>query len=430
MAPGTLRPATLTVRPKLKHMTQREISPTPRDANLPSSRLPGFYELPVTARQSIVTNAGSLSPKDQDNLKELGALSPELLDVFIENAVGAFALPLGIATNFRINGEDVLVPMAVEESSVLAAASHGAKLARLGGGFTTTSTDPVMTGQVQVFTDDAEGFADYLEQNRSALIAYANDGQQRLIARGGGARSLTWRRIPEIAATILYIDIDTRDAMGANIVNTMCEKVATWIMTQFDCEIGLRILTNLTDKRMVKATCTVPWSAFHRDEKTGKEIVAKIERAYRFAQYDVYRATTHNKGVMNGVDAVVIATGNDWRAVEAGAHAYCCRSGRYQPMSAWEQNGAGDLEGEMELPLAVGTVGGVTKLHPTAKIALKILGNPTARGLAEIICATGLAQNLSALRALATEGIQKGHMRLHQGNLAMQKSPKRQGASK
>lgn len=395
-----------------------------------SSRLPGFYELPVTARQSIVSDAGQLAPKDREDLQELGALNPELLDVFIENAVGAFALPLGVATNFKINGLDVLVPMAVEESSVLAAASHGAKLARQGGGFLTSSTDPVMTGQVQVFTDDSAGFAAYLEENSQKLIDYANDGQQRLLARGGGARAITSRRIPEIAATVLYIDIDTRDAMGANIVNTMCEKVATQIMTQFDCEIGLRILTNLTDKRMVKASCVVPWSAFHHDEKTGKEIVAKIERAYRFAQYDVYRATTHNKGVMNGIDAVVIATGNDWRAVEAGAHAYCCRSGQYQPMSAWEQNAAGDLEGVMELPLSVGTVGGVTKLHPTAKIALKILGNPTARGLAEIICATGLAQNLSALRALATEGIQKGHMRLHQGNLKMQQSSQRQGATK
>lgn len=398
--------------------------------DISSSRFPGFYELPISYRQKIVSKYGKLSPIELDTLKKLGSVSSELLDVFIENAIGSFSMPLGVATNFSVNGKDVMVPMAVEETSVLAAASHGAKLARIGGGFKTSSTEPIMTGQIQVYTDEPEALERLVEERRQELLDYANDGQKRLIARGGGAKALSFRRIPEISATIFYLDIDTRDAMGANIVNTMCEKIATRLMMIFDCEIGLRILTNLTDKRIAKAKCTVPWTAFHKDPTIGKEIVSKIEKAYQFAKYDVYRATTHNKGVMNGIDSVVIATGNDWRAVEAGAHAYCCRTGVYQPMSQWSQNQQGHLEGILELPLAVGTVGGVTKLHPIANIALKILGNPSAQGLAEIICATGLAQNLSALRALATEGIQKGHMRLHQGNLKMIEKNNRQGATK
>ena len=389
----------------------------------PSSRLPGFYEMPARERQEIVARFSDLSDEEKQGLGNFGSLTADTTDVFIENAVGTMALPLGIATNFRLNGRDILIPMAVEETSVLAAASHGAKLARQGGGFTTSSTAPVMTGQIQIFPKQDYDFDTILEQEKEALLALANQGHQSLQERGGGAVDLHWRYIDEISSLIMYLDVDTRDAMGANIVNTMAEKVSTRLPELFDCDIGLRILTNLNDKRLAKARCLVPAKAFASAEFDADEVVQGIVRAYEFAAHDVYRATTHNKGVMNGIDPVVIATGNDWRAVEAGAHAWCCRKGVYQPMTRWWANADGDLEGELELPMAVGTVGGVTRLHPTARAALKLMGSPTARGLAEIICAVGLAQNLSALRALASEGIQRGHMSLHQKNIAMRQQP-------
>lgn len=390
-----------------------------RDTSEPSSRLPGFYELPVGERRAIVTRFANLSEQEAAALGSSGALTAELTDVFIENAVGGFNLPLGIATNFRVNGRDILVPMAVEETSVLAAASHGAKLARSSGGFVTSSTDPVMTGQIQLFPRSAIDFDQLLQGRKAEILEFANDGHQRLLARGGGAKDLSWRYISEIRALVLYLDVDTRDAMGANIVNTMCEKVSTKVARWLDCDIGLRILTNLNDKRMAQASCIIKKEAFDSKEFDGAEVVAAIESAYLFARHDVYRAATHNKGVMNGIDPVVIATGNDWRAVEAGAHAYACRTGVYQPLTTWSITNDGNLLGELKIPLSVGTVGGVTKLHPTAQAALKILGHPNARKLAEVICAVGLAQNLSALRALASEGIQKGHMHLHQQNLQL-----------
>ncbi len=384
-----------------------------------SSRLPGFYELPIGQRREIVMGMGRLDRSQNAVLGDFGSLSAELVDVFIENGVGTFALPLGIATNFLINGQDVLVPMAVEESSVVAAASHGAKLARAGGGFQTSSTAPVGTGQVQVFLREPCDFETILSAERAHLIAYANEGHHRLLARGGGAQSLSWRYIEPLKSLVLYIDIDTRDAMGANMINTMCERLGKRMQELLPCEVGLRILTNLCDKRIARAHCLVPKNTLSNREFNGDEVVDRIEQAYLFAAHDVYRATTHNKGVMNGIDPVVIATGNDWRAVEAGAHAYSCRTGVYQPMTRWWKNSQGDLEGEIELPMALGTVGGVTTLHPTAQGALKLLGSPSAQGLAEIVVAVGLAQNLSALRALASEGIQRGHMSLHESNLRM-----------
>ncbi|MFW7377474.1 MAG: hydroxymethylglutaryl-CoA reductase, degradative [Oligoflexus sp.] len=384
-----------------------------------SSRLPGFYEIPVSERRDIVSRFAELSLEESKALATFGALSPELTDVFIENAVGTFAMPLGIATNFQINGRDVLIPMAVEETSVVAAASHGAKLARAGGGFRTSSTPPIGTGQIQIFPHERLDFDAILEREKKSLIALANEGQERLLARGGGACNLGWRYFSSINSLVLYLDVDTRDAMGANMINSMCERIGKRLPELIPGEVGLRILTNLTDKRLARASCRVPKESLKNAEFSGEEVVDRIEKAYLFAAHDVYRATTHNKGVMNGIDPVVIATGNDWRAVEAGAHAYCCRNGVYEPMTRWRKNAAGDLEGEIELPIAVGTVGGVTKLHPTAQTALKLLGHPSSQGLAEIICAVGLAQNLSALRALASEGIQKGHMSLHQGNLQL-----------
>ena len=387
-----------------------------------SSRLPGFYELPIGERRHLVARVARLGPEEEAQLGLFGSLTPELADVFIENAVGTYPLPLGVATNFRINGRDLLVPMAVEESSVLAAASHGAKLARSGGGFETSSTAPIMTGQIQFFPRDMDQAIAAIKEHKQHWLDLANQSQSRLVARGGGAKDLSWRVITEMKSLVIYLDIDTRDAMGANIVNTMAEQLSSLVASEIECRMGLRILTNLTDKRLARAQCLVKKAAFDSKEFSGSQVVRGIVDAYLFAKYDPYRAATHNKGVMNGIDPVVIATGNDWRAVEAGAHAYCTRQGGYAPMTRWEETAEGDLAGFIELPMAVGTVGGVTKLHPLAQAALKILGFPSACALAEIICAVGLAQNLSALRALASEGIQKGHMSLHQKNLEMMKS--------
>lgn len=387
------------------------------DDNPRCSRLPGFYELPITERVKVAQAFAALHDHEADQLSKFGALTPELTDVFIENAIGTFALPLGLATNFRINGTDVLVPMAVEETSVLAAASHGAKLARAGGGFVATSTDPIMTGQIQLILTGAADFDAILEDRRDDLLAYANRGHERLVERGGGAKDITWRYIEAIKSLVIHLHINTCDAMGANIVNTMCEKLSAVLMELFPCDVGLRILTNLTDRRLTRVHCTVPATAFDSPEFDGAQVVERIIMAYEFAAHDIYRAATNNKGVMNGIDPVLIATGNDWRAVEAGAHAFASRDGTYRPLATWAKAADGALHGTLELPMAVGTVGGVTKLHPTAQAALRLLGSPDARTLAEIVTSVGLAQNLSALRALASEGIQRGHMSLHRSNL-------------
>jgi hydroxymethylglutaryl-CoA reductase len=392
-----------------------------------SSRLPGFYELPIGERLRIAADFSHLDATDRKNLGAFGAMNPELVDVFIENGVGSFSLPLGIATNFLVNGRDILVPMAVEESSVLAAASHGAKLARSGGGFRTSATEPMMIGQVQLFLKPDVPYDQILTERKTELLHYINIGHERLIGRGGGAKDLTWRYLDPIEVLVVHIHIDTRDAMGANIVNTMAEKLSGIMQELMPCEIGLRILTNLTDQRLAKAECLVKKEALHTQGFDGTEVVERIVKAYEFAYYDPYRAATHNKGIMNGIDPVVIATGNDWRAVEAGAHAWAARSGRYLPMTKWSRTSNGDLHGELEIPMAVGVVGGVTKLHPTAQAALRLLGSPDAQNLAQIIVAVGLAQNLSALRALASEGIQRGHMSLHSKNLDLLR---RQGATK
>ena len=397
------------------HFPQRKDSPASRF----SSRLPGFYELGISQRREIIQDLAQIDPKQSENFGDFSTLNAELVNVFIENGIGTMALPLGVATNFHINGQDILVPMAVEETSVVAAASHGAKLARLGGGFITSSTAPIGTGQIQLYPTEDVDYDRILTEFTPELIAHAHDGQQRLLARGGGVRDIRWRFIDAIQSLVIYVDIDTRDAMGANLINTICEKLSKRVSELIPCEMGLRILTNLCDKRMARAQCRVPKEALSNQEFTGPEVVDRIVQAYLFAAHDVYRATTHNKGVMNGIDPVVIATGNDWRAVEAGAHAYACRSGVYQPMTKWRKNADGDLEGDIELPMAVGTVGGVTTLHPTAQAAIKLLGSPNAQALAEIIVTVGLAQNLSALRALASEGIQRGHMSLHQGNIRL-----------
>ena len=402
--------------------TTRTDEPANADQEQKSSRFPGFYALTLEARQQAMTVFADLSEDQEQAMTSFNALSEELASTFIENAVGTMGLPLGIATNFKINGKDIIIPMAVEESSVLAAASHGAKFARMGGGFTTNSTLPIGTGQIQVFPKEKQDFDAIFTKEKQGLIDFANAGQERLLARGGGAIDINWKYIEATNSLVFYLDVNTCDAMGANLINTMCEKLSVRIAQIIECSIGLRILTNLTDKRLARAHCLVPKEALTNREFDGADVVDRIVSAYEFAAHDVYRATTHNKGVMNGIDPVVIATGNDWRAVEAGSHAYCCRNGRYEPMTKWWKNANGDLEGSIELPIAVGTVGGVTKLHPSAQAALKVLGNPSGRELSEIIVAVGLAQNLSALRALGSEGIQRGHMSLHESNMALSRS--------
>jgi hydroxymethylglutaryl-CoA reductase len=284
---------------------------------------------------------------------------------------------MGIATNFRINGRDLLIPMAVEESSVVAAASHGAKLARSKGGFRTSSTAPVGTGQIQIYPHKKQDFDAILEKHKAQLIALANEGHERLLSRGGGAQNLSWRYFSTMESLVLYLDVDTRDAMGANMINTLCERLAKRLIEIIPGEMGLRILTNLTDKRLARATCTVAKEALKNSEFSGEEVVERIEKAYLFAAHDVYRATTHNKGVMNGIDAVAIATGQDWRAIEAGAHAWAARNGSYGPLARWWVDEAGALVGELDAPMAVGTVGGPIRLHPTVKLLLSVSSRVT-----------------------------------------------------
>jgi hydroxymethylglutaryl-CoA reductase len=345
-------------------------------------------------------------------------LPPALRDSLIENVVGAYALPVGVATNFTVNGRDVLVPMAVEESSVVAAASHGAKIARKHGGFTAHAAPPVMMAQVQlVDVPDFNVAQRNVYASATEIAAAAEGASAGLAKRGGGYRGFRVRTVETVAGKCLVVHllVDVRDAMGANAVNSVAEAVAPVLAQVTGGRPLLRILTNLADERVARAE-----AVFDVDELGGPQVAQDVVRGWAFADADPYRAATHNKGVMNGVDAVVMATGNDWRAVEAGAHAWAARSGQYRSLTTYTLTEEGHLRGRIELPLALGIVGGVTRLHPSAQAALKVLGVKTAGELAEVAAAVGLAQNLSALRALASEGIQKGHMRLHAHNLALQ----------
>jgi hydroxymethylglutaryl-CoA reductase len=352
-----------------------------------------------------------------------GGLSPDAADPMIENVVGLHSLPLGIALNFQVNGRDVLVPMTLEEPSVVAGASFMAKLARLGGGFTATTTDPLMIGQLQVIrVTNLEEAKLKLYEHRAALLAEADSIDPILKKFGGGARDLEVRTIddsPIGAFLVVHLIYDVRDAMGANAVNTACERLAPRIEAITGGKVHLRILSNLADRRIARARCTVPVKELAFDDFSGEEVRDGIIAAYAFAAVDPYRAATHNKGIMNGVDAVVIATGNDWRAIEAGAHAYAARSGKYTSLSTWGRDRDDNLVGTLEMPMAVGIVGGATKVHPAAQASVKLMGVKSASELAEIIVSVGLAQNLAALRALATEGIQRGHMALHARQVAI-----------
>jgi hydroxymethylglutaryl-CoA reductase len=390
-----------------------------------SSRVSRFYEKSPEERVRLVQELVSLTDAEVQVLSD--GLTLDQAAVMIENVVGRYTLPLGIATNFQINGRDRLVPMVIEEPSVVAAASHAAKLVRDGGGFTTESTEPIMIGQIQVLdAPDLAAAAQAVLSAEAELRGEIDQLHPSIVARGGGARELEVSTFPDSPVgpmLVVHLLLDTRDAMGANAVNTAVEALAPRIEALTGGRTVLRILSNLSDRRLARARCRVPASSLHPisqwERETGGEVVRGIVEAQALAEVDPYRAATHNKGVMNGIDAVVIATGNDWRAVEAGAHAYAARSGRYRPLTDWHQNEHGDLVGTIELPLAVGIVGGATKAHPVAQLALKILEVESARELAEIMAAVGLAQNLAALRALVTEGIQRGHMALHARQVAL-----------
>lgn len=387
------------------------------------SRLPNFRALAPAERLAALAARCDLTPDEQALLANPGALDPARADGMIENVIGTFELPLGVAGNFQINGQDVLVPMAVEEPSVVAAASYMAKLARAGGGFQTSSTRPLMRAQVQVLgLGDPRGARLALLAERERIVARANERDRVLIGLGGGCQDIEVQVFPDTPRgpmLVLHLIVDVRDAMGANTVNTMAEAVAPLIEEITGGRVRLRILSNLADLRLSRARVRLTPQTLDTPERSGAEIIEGVLDAYVFAAVDPYRAATHNKGIMNGIDPVIVATGNDWRAIEAGAHAYACRDGRYTSLTHWEKDASGALVGTLEMPMPVGLVGGATKTHPLARLALKIMGVQSAQALGEVAVAVGLAQNLGALRALATEGIQRGHMALHARNIAL-----------
>jgi hydroxymethylglutaryl-CoA reductase len=380
------------------------------------SRIPGFYRLPVASRRDELRERADLTPADLGTL-ERGGLDLTTADRLVENAVGIYGLPLGLGLNFRVNGVDRLVPMAVEEPSVIAAASNAARIVRTGGGFQAEADDPIMTAQVELIgAPDAQRSRARIEADAEGILALANAAVPRLCERGGGARALEVRFTEDVPGLggriVVHIHVDCRDAMGANLVNTVAEAIASRLATLAGGQAGLRILTNLADRRLVRVVAPVPFAALATPEVDGARVAADVAAASRFAEDDPYRAATHNKGIMNGVDAVVIATGNDWRGVEAGAHAFAASTGRYRPLATWAVEGEA-LVGRLAMPMAVGTVGGTLQVHEGARLALRILGLTSARELGMVIGCVGLASNLAALRALATEGIQRGHMALH-----------------
>jgi len=388
-----------------------------------SSRLSGFYKKSVEERVGIVAAWADLTDQERAILTGERGLSVEQGDHMIENVVGTHALPLGIATNFMINGRDYLIPMVVEEPSVVAACSYAARLARQGGGFHATATDSLMVAQIQVLDVDDLWSARYeLLAHKGRLLDLADEANPGIVRRGGGARDVEVRILEETPVgpmLVVHLVYDTLDAMGANAVNTAAEALAPLVEEMSGGRVNLRILSNMADRRLVRVKATFPAEALTTKDFPGDLVVDRIIEAYALAAADPYRAATHNKGLMNGVDAVAVACGQDWRAVEAGAHAYAARDGRYTSLSRWGKTGGGDLVGTLEMPLAVGIVGGASRVHPTARVALKVLGVGSARELSEVMAAVGLAQNLGAIRALATEGIQRGHMELHARQVAV-----------
>ncbi|MBS7607335.1 MAG: hydroxymethylglutaryl-CoA reductase, degradative [Candidatus Bathyarchaeia archaeon] len=394
------------------------ILPILGDGNLRrTSEISGFYKLSIDERLRLVKEFADLTDDEVNMLKAPSSLSLDLADRMIENVIGIFPMPLAIAVNFLINGRDYMIPMVIEETSVVAAASYGAKMTRSKGGIFTSSTEPIMIGQIQaVRIKDPHRARMAILESKEEILKKANEQDPLLVSVGGGAKDLRVKVIDTIRGPMVITEllVDCRDAMGANAVNTMCEAVAPLIERITGGKVFLRIVSNLATERLARA-----WTVVDKNAVGGEEVVDGIIEAYAFAAADPYRAATHNKGILNGVIAVALATCNDHRAIEAGAHAYAARTGRYLPLSVWEKNEDGDLVGSIEMPMAVGIIGGATRVHPIAKIALKILGVKSARELAEVMAAVGLAQNLAALRALAHEGIQRGHMSLHARNIAI-----------
>ncbi|WP_425430096.1 hydroxymethylglutaryl-CoA reductase, degradative [Cystobacter ferrugineus] len=384
-----------------------------------TSRLAGFHKLSMVARHEKLAEMLNLSEEDLAQLQGISALQPGLANQMIENAVGTFSLPLGLGLNLQVNGKDYLVPMAVEEPSVVAAVSFASKIVREAGGFTAETDEPIMIGQVQLtrYGDPTEATQKILAA-REAILALANSFHPSMVKRGGGCKDIEVRVLPAPEGPrgepllVVHLVIDTQDAMGANLINTMAEGVAPLIEQLTGGKVYLRILSNLADRRLARAMCRIPLEALSDFDMPGASIAEGIYQASRFALADPYRAATHNKGIMNGIDSVAIATGQDWRAIEAGAHAFACRDGQYRPLSTWHVEG-GHLVGRIELPMALGTVGGPIKVHPGVQIAMKLVNISSARELSMVFAAVGLAQNFAAVRALGSIGIQKGHMALH-----------------
>lgn len=387
-----------------------------------SSRLSGFYKLTRAERIAFVSDWASLTEADTQVLLS-GGLSNSQATQMVENGLGTLGIPLGVAVNFTINGKDKLIPMAVEEPSVIAAVSNAARIVRTGGGFETSSSDPIMIGQIQVLdVPDLLLAKARILHSKDELMKTADSISTSIVKRGGGSRDIEVRIFedsPMGAMMVVHLLYDTRDAMGANAINTAVETIAPRIAELTGGRTNLRILSNLSDRRTATARCLIPHEALVSKTLTGRSVAQFIAEANAFAVVDPYRATTHNKGIMNGIDAVCIATGNDWRAIEAGAHAYAARNGQYSAMTDWHLTADGDLYGELTIPMAVGIVGGATKVHPTAQVAMKILNIEHATDLAEIMVCVGLAQNLAAIRALATTGIQAGHMKMHARQVAL-----------
>lgn len=376
----------------------------------------GFHKLTLSQRAAEVAEFSGLTAEEIGRLTDPGALSNEVADHVIENVIGTYQLPIGVAMNFLINGKEYVIPMVVEEASVVAAASNAAKMALPGGGFRTSYTGNIMISQIQcIGVSDPYYARQIILHHRQELIDIANEKDPILVKLTGGVKDVEVRVInSQIGPMVVtHLLVDTGDAMGANAVNTMAEAVAPRIEEITGGTVKLRILSNLADHRIARAS-----AVFTKEAIGGENVVDGVVAAYAFAAADPYRAATSNKGIMNGIDPVVIATGNDWRGMEAGAHAYCARNGKYTSMTCWEKNRNGDLVGSIELPTPVGLVGGATKIHPAAQTCVKLLGAKSAAELAQVIAAVGLAQNFAALRALATDGIQKGHMKLHARNLA------------
>ncbi len=379
-----------------------------------NSKFSGFYKKSPEERLKIIKELAKLTDEEAEILKKTGSLGMETADRMIENVVGTSEFPFGLGLHFLINGKDYVIPMCIEEPSVVAAASFSAKLARESGGFKTSSDDPVMIGQIQIM-----GFKNFQKakksilNNKEKIISKANERDSVLVSFGGGAKDLEVMKVDSKVGEMLIVHllVDVRDAMGANAVNTMCEGISPLLEELTRGYVRLRIISNLADRRLARAKTIWKKEVLEKSTKgmmKGEEVVKAILEAYHLAVNDPYRCATHNKGIMNGVDAVVIATGNDFRAVEAGAHSFASITGKYKPLTKYHKNREGDLVGEIELPIAIGTVGGATRTKPEAKVALKILGVKTAKELSEVIAAVGLAQNFAALRALATEGIQRG----------------------